>query len=325
MSDELPQKSHQLDDRPEGLVRVYDNVSACIFLEQICPQRVPAILCDLDIGPCRHKWSWSYLEQVGGQREVRVHVGSNVQMDFLHKNFAYRSLPFAELVRRVAQTKHSNYFFSEDEKYYLRSLGKDPRKDTADLQKDFPELAADIKLPAFFDDSQFFSSVLRLSSSGLQLWTHYDVMDNVLMVVSGRKRVVLFPPRDALFLYLIGDKSEVLDIDKPDMEKFPEFSKVTRYECVIGPGDVLYIPALWFHNVINLEAGVAVNVFWRHLAADFYEKDIYGNKDPVLANRATQMLDRALKLLDGLPKEYSDFYAKMMVRKIEKKTYASDS
>ena len=83
--------------------------------------------------------------------------------------------------------------------------------------------------------------------------------------------------------------------------------------------------ALWFHNVINLEAGVAVNVFWRHLEADFYEKDIYGNKDPALANRASQMLDRALKLLDGLPKEYSDFYAKMMVRKIQKRTYACDS
>ena len=56
----------------------------------ICHQRVPAVLREVDIGPCKEKWSWSYLEQVGGQREVRVHVGSNAQMDFLHKNFAYR-------------------------------------------------------------------------------------------------------------------------------------------------------------------------------------------------------------------------------------------
>jgi len=26
------------------------------------------------------------------------------------------------------------------------------------------------------------------------------------------------------------------------METFPEFTKVTRYECILGPGDVLFIP-----------------------------------------------------------------------------------
>ena len=31
-------------------------------------------------------------------------------------------------------------------------------------------------------------------------------MDNMLIVVSGRKRVVLFPPSDALNLYLNGKK-----------------------------------------------------------------------------------------------------------------------
>jgi hypothetical protein len=31
-----------------------------------------------------------------------------------------------------------------------------------------------------------------------------QVMDNILIVISGRKRVVLFPPMDALHLYLAG-------------------------------------------------------------------------------------------------------------------------
>jgi tRNA wybutosine-synthesizing protein 5 len=63
----------------------------------------------------------------------------------------------------------------QDEKYYLRSLGEDPRTDVADLRRDFPELCEDIRLPNFFRADDFFSSVFRISSHGVQLWTHYDV------------------------------------------------------------------------------------------------------------------------------------------------------
>ena len=48
-------------------------------------------------------------------------------------------------------------------------------------------------------------------------------MDNVLIQVTGRKRVVLYPPQDVDFLYMVGDKSAVLDIDDPDLNRFPLF------------------------------------------------------------------------------------------------------
>ncbi len=40
-------------------------------------------------------------------------------------------------------------------------------------------------------------------------------------------------------------------------------------ELELGPGQALFIPALWAHNVLalpDLGPGVAVNVFWKHLA-----------------------------------------------------------
>lgn len=72
--------------------------------------------------------------------------------------------------------------------------------------------------------------------------------------------------------------------------------------------------------MINVESGVAVNVFWRHLDAKQYDSnDTYGNKDLVVAGRAGQVLDRALKLLDTLPDDYRDFYARQMIVKIRTK------
>uniref|UniRef100_A0A673KBG4 tRNA wybutosine-synthesizing protein 5 n=1 Tax=Sinocyclocheilus rhinocerous TaxID=307959 RepID=A0A673KBG4_9TELE len=234
----------------------------------------------------------------------------------------FRTLPFDKFIQRAEEAKHSDFFISEDESYYLRSLGEDARKEPADLRKQFPELAEDFHIPQFFEPEQFFSSVFRISSPGLQLWTHYDIMDNLLAQVTGRKRVVLYSPKDALYLYLTGDKSEVLDIDTTDLQLYPEFVKASRYECILEPGDLLFIPALWFHNTLALQFGVGVNVFWRHLPPESYDKkDPYGNKDPVAASRALQSLERTLGILEELPPDYQDFYARRMVLRIQSRAY----
>ncbi|XP_051009797.1 tRNA wybutosine-synthesizing protein 5 [Acomys russatus] len=296
------------------------------FMEHLYPQRKPLVLEGLDLGPCTSKWTVDYLSQAGGTKEVKIHVAAVAQMDFISKNFVYRTLPFNKLVQRAAEETHKEFFISEDEKYYLRSLGEDPRKDVADIRQQFPSLGDDIKFPVFFTEEQFFSSVFRISSPGLQLWTHYDVMDNFLIQVTGKKRITLFNPRDSEYLYLSGSKSEVLNIDSPDLAKYPLFPKARRYECSLEAGDVLFIPALWFHNVISEEFGVGVNIFWKHLPSECYDKtDTYGNKDPVAASRAVQILDRALKTLAELPEEYRDFYARQMVLRIQDKAYSKNS
>lgn len=280
----------------------------------------------LDLGSCTSKWTVDYLSQAGGTKEVRIHVTAVAQMDFIRKNFVYRTLPFNKLVQRAAEETHEEFFISEDEKYYLRSLGEDPRKDVADIRQQFPSLGGDITFPMFFREEQFFSSVFRISSPGLQLWTHYDVMDNFLIQVTGKKRVTLFSPRDAQYLYLSGSKSEVLNIDSPDLDKYPLFPKARRYECSLEAGDVLFIPALWFHNVVSEEFGVAVNIFWKHLPSECYDTtDTYGNNEPLAASRALQILDRALKTLAELPEEYRDFYGRQMVLRIQDKAYCKNS
>ncbi|KAL5005656.1 hypothetical protein ScPMuIL_016814 [Solemya velum] len=299
---------------------VVEDVDGDKFQSSFYQKREPVILRGLDIGQCSTKWTVDYLTEAGGDNSVKIHVAETPQMDFLHKNFIYRTLPFSDFVRRAAEEKHNDFFISETESYYLRALGDDPRKDIADIEHQFPKLAEDVTLPDFFPREKFFSSVFRIASKRTQLWTHYDVMDNFLIQVIGRKRVVLFSPSEADKLYLNGDKSEVLDIDDPDLEKYPLFGHCERYEGTLEPGDVLFIPALWFHNVISLEFGVAINVFWKHLDDKLYDnKDTYGNRDPLPAMRAFQILDRSLKTLEELPEEYREFYAKRLILRIQSK------
>jgi len=83
--------------------------------------------------------------------------------------------------------------------------------------------------------------------------------------------------------------SAVLDFDAPDLAAFPRLAAVRgAREVMLSPGEVLYIPPLWLHSVQGGKQGnAAVNVFWRDLPREAYEpKDLYGNRDPVAANRA---------------------------------------
>jgi tRNA wybutosine-synthesizing protein 5 len=267
-------------------VCVYENVTREEFLHFIQPKREPALLRGVDIGECTSKWTNDYICGKVGSVNVKVHVSSSPLMDFVKKNFLYKTLPFDELVKKASAVacEQENPL---GEFYYLRSLGYDRRgRDIADIKKQFPNLASDIRIPDFFEESDFFSSVFRIASPGVQLWTHYDVMDNLLIQVKGRKRMALFSPNDALNMYLIGDKSQVLDIDNPDCKLFPKFLLAQRYQCLMEPGDIIFIPALWFHNALAVDFGIAVNIFWKNLKHEMYDKnDPYGNKDLIPANR----------------------------------------
>lgn len=57
-----------------------------------------------------------------------------------------------------------------------------------------------------------------------------------------------------------------VDIARPDLKRFPKFSEAKRTKCVLKPGDVLFMPAFWWHEVQsypdpNENRNLAVN-FW---------------------------------------------------------------
>lgn len=263
-------------------VIVYHNISSKEdFTNNIQCKRLPAILKGVDIGECCVKWTTEYLINKIGHLDAKIHVSSESKMDFINKNFVYKTLTLAETIKRASSIEHESYFIQANELYYLRSLSQERRgREVSDFHKQFPQIRDDIKIPTLFNANDFFSSVLRISSKGIQLWTHYDIMDNLLIQVQGSKKVVLFDPSDVNYLYMEGDKSQVLDIDNPDLTKFPDFAKAKKYICFLEPGDILFIPALWFHNTLALTYGVAVNIFWKNLQHELYDKnDFYGNKD----------------------------------------------
>ncbi|BDA41177.1 probable tRNA wybutosine-synthesizing protein 5 at C-terminar half [Coccomyxa sp. Obi] len=294
------------------------------FEKCISAKKKPLVLKGVDLGPAVTRWSGDYLKSLpcSSTTLVSVHVCPDPagRMDFVHKNFEFRTMPLAELVGRCESPEAFPPLISPGERYYLRSIGVNPRKEPSDIAAAFPELAADLCLPQLFPPDQLFSSVLRISSEGLRLWTHFDVMDNLLCQIRGTKLVRLWPPLEESKLYMTGSSSEVTDIDDPDPVKYPLFVRATHFDCILHPGDVLYIPALWHHNVLTEEGSgfsVSVNVFWRDMDKCMYAgKDLYGNRDPPVAEAAAATVEAATKALAQLPPHYRSFYGQRCVRRL---------
>jgi hypothetical protein len=130
-------------------------------------------------------------------------------------------------------------------------------------------------------------NVLDLPATGAvpRLWignrgkvaTHYDNSYNVAAVIAGRRRFTLFPPEQLPNLYvgpldrtLAGPPVSMVDPDAPDLEAFPRFAEALRHAQVaeLGPGDALFIPAIWWHHVAALDpVNVLVNYWWNTDAA----------------------------------------------------------
>ena len=99
---------------------------------------------------------------------------------------------------------------------------------------------------------------------------HFDMSDNLLLVIEGQKTLTLIPPGDTGLLYPFQPAdgvgafesaySSVVDLSTaassagaPDADRinteYPRLAHARRFTVTLNPGDVLLIPRLWWHQV----------------------------------------------------------------------------
>lgn len=92
---------------------------------------------------------------------------------------------------------------------------------------------------------------------------HCDYDDNIFAQVWGRKRIFLSPPHHDAFLYP-SEANAILfgspfDPEAPDFERYPLARQASMVECIVEPGDMLYVPAGWYHQVRALTFSLSSN------------------------------------------------------------------
>ena len=180
-----------------------------------------------------------------------------------------------------------------------------------DIKENFLNLDSDLPFPSKLTHLIKESANIWLSDGNTVGKLHYDAGENFLVQLVGKKSLTIFHPHNNTNLYegllQLAEYDAEIDIDenghisKPwnftrnglkgkkhyghvfspvelasvDYLRFPRFRKAKSLQCTIEPGDALYMPAYWWHEVksspdIDKKFNLAVN-FW---FSSFFNKKI---------------------------------------------------
>lgn len=111
-----------------------------------------------------------------------------------------------------------------------------------------------------------------LGGEGTITPAHFDVADNLLGLVRGHKRVLLWDADAYPHLYVnpTGARHErnsrMGSLEDVDPEAWPLFANARALRCELEAGEMLFIPLGWFHYVETTTFTVGVNHFWHSQA-----------------------------------------------------------
>ncbi|NXD25810.1 KDM8 protein, partial [Spelaeornis formosus] len=215
----------------------------------LVPQRPVVLEGIMDHWPCMKKWSVDYFCQVAGCRTVPVELGAR----YTDEEWSQQLMTVSDFI--------SQYIMAENNVGYLAQH---------QLFDQIPELKEDISIPDYCCLGEGEEDDITINAwfgpGGTISPLHQDPQQNFLAQVFGRKYIRLYSPQDSENLYphesqILHNTSQV-DVEDPDMVKFPNFTKASFQSCILMPGQILFIPVKYWHYVRSLELSFSVSFWW---------------------------------------------------------------
>jgi Cupin-like domain len=235
------------------------NLSYEEFIREYAFAGKPVIITDLMKNwEASTKWTLDFFKSEYGSVKVEV---MDVQLDDINRT-SVTSMIMADYIDYMSASNRNQLL-------YLANFILDK----------YPELYKNYEVPVYFPDLlQKLPKELRgkyglnlswlfIGPKGASVGLHNDVLDTSawLALISGRKRFVFFTPDQEDFLY-----DGKVNVFNPDLEKFPLYAKAKPVEVILEPGEVIYTPSKWWHQVENLEDSIAVT----HNAIDQWNSEL---------------------------------------------------
>ncbi|KAM6114269.1 bifunctional peptidase and arginyl-hydroxylase JMJD5 [Pterocles gutturalis] len=215
----------------------------------LVPQRPVVLEGIADHWPCMKKWSVDYFCQVAGCRTVPVELGTR----YTDEEWSQKLMTVSDFI--------DQYIVNENSVGYLAQH---------QLFDQIPELKEDLSIPDYCCLGEGEEDEITINAwfgpEGTISPLHQDPQQNFLAQVFGRKYIRLYSPQDSDNLYphesqLLHNTSQV-DVEDPDLVKYPNFRKAAFQSCVLMPGQVLFIPVKYWHYVRSLDISFSVSFWW---------------------------------------------------------------
>jgi hypothetical protein len=245
----LSVRSHEIDVR-SGLSRAE-------FLEEYYSANRPVVLKDMaDDWPALTRWDTPYFRRVFGSAPVEVMTKRDSDDQFELNCERHREvMPFDLYANHVETCVGSN-------DSYLVAHNK---------LLEHPEAA--LLLDDFRIDDRYLDpervrgeTFLWYGPAGTFTPIHHDANNILFVQVRGRKHITLVSPFELPMLYnrVMPDHvtvfSEISDIhDGDQVDLYPDLRRVNPIDIVVSPGDALFIPIWWWHQVRSAETSISLS------------------------------------------------------------------
>lgn len=250
----LANQARLAEEQPGALdLAAVDGIDPDTFYRNFYALNRPVKLTGLvDHWPAMALWSLDHFAAMAGERIVEAQVSRESAADYeLAKDAHRRGVQFADYVEWLRVDEPSNDVYLTAYNSGTNAVALAP------LWKDI----GDVAILTRRGDSDGF---LWLGPRGTLTPWHHDLTNNLLVQVLGEKRVRMSPPwawarmRNSTHCFSDWD-NEPIPAGPGDAERPPVI------ECVIGPGEAIFLPVGWWHQVeaLSLSASVSFTNFAR--------------------------------------------------------------
>lgn len=240
------------------------------FLHRFYAPGRPLILTGMmESWPALQRWNADYLAQKIGTAVVEFQGDRDRNARFERDKTAHtRRLPFDQFIDLIRAPDAGN-------RAYLTAYN------SASNAQALSPLSADLgRLDALLAaDSRADAGMLWIGPAGTFTPLHHDLTNNLVAQLVGRKHLRLIAAAHVGALH--NDQhvfSEIEDLDQIDlsMPRHAGLRDVQIYDVTLAPGEMLFIPIGWWHQVRSLDFSVTItytNFRWRNDGSQGYPQD----------------------------------------------------
>ncbi len=212
-------------------------------------RRQPVIAIDATKDwPAFRFWTPDYLSSVLKDKLVVVRESNDGHFD-LGESLCERTMSFEQAAQLITDTREGRHIYIQQQPISQR----------------LPELFDDVRVPEWIaggpQEPHFWFGSRSVSP------LHFDQAHNFFVQVYGEKEFTIFSPSDTKNLYPppLGDDNfhmSQVRLDALDLTKHPRFRLATPMRFTMKPGEMLFLPAYWWHHVHSPGTAISVNFWW---------------------------------------------------------------
>ena len=220
------------------------------FIERYVRGCRPVVITDMARDwPAMQRWSFAEFKRRYGAMTVQVQAGREKDADFeVNKMQHKHTTNFAAFLDRVVTSGPNN-----DE--YLTANNELLRR------PEFQGLLDEVgPLPDYCDPSSLTRCAsLWVGPEGTKTPLHHDTLMLLHTQIVGRKRWRFIAPSSAPRLYNDFDVYSPVNFENLDLARFPEAAGVKVLEVVVEPGESVFLPLAWWHQVTSLDKCISLS------------------------------------------------------------------